>query len=169
MKPLTAEEERIIIKGENGSNVAYNYEDDQGAFRLRPGQLADLEQSSGEQQEGALYVAKVLLRALIFVRGLGSRLMGFTVQLLRIYVVGSADPILLSVPLIHVCCRFQVGKHRPAVLPTVKDAMKDMIGVDQDTFKKKRRERKEKAAAQEEVRAERAEQDAGQAQVGCRV
>jgi hypothetical protein len=90
MKPLTAEEERIIIKGENGSNVAYNYEDDQGAFRLRPGQLADLEQSSGEQQEGALYVAKVLLRALIFVRGLGSRFMGFTVQLFE-----------------GLCCRFR--------------------------------------------------------------
>jgi hypothetical protein len=87
MKPLTAEEERIIIKGENGSNVAYNYEDDQGAFRLRPGQLADLEQSSGEQQEGALYVAKVR-----FVRVLGSRLMCFTVQGLKVSAVGPTNP-----------------------------------------------------------------------------
>jgi hypothetical protein len=83
--------------------------------------------------------------------------------------VGSADPCLLSVLLIHVYCRFQVGKHRPAVLPTVKDAMKDMIGVDQDTFKNRRRERREKAAAQKEVDAERAEQAAGPAQVGFRV
>ena len=48
----------------------------------------------------------------------------------------------------------------PTKLRTVEDAIEDMIGVDQDTFKNRRRERREKAVAQKEDDAERTEQAA---------